>query len=227
MYATGSFEQWSGFGVVLQNIGDGIYVGTTEIIEGTEFEYKYVVGGWDNFESGAELGSDCDWNPDDQWNNYGAIATADLELPIYIFGGGCEVREEEEALADMLLDSWKLAPFEGSMRVGNEGPGSGNWWSSSSAEHETRPCLYDDEYVFNSDGTFQNILGDETWLEWWQIEGLDLNEGCGSPIAPHDGAETANWEGVVYNDGESEWVSVNLNGAGAYLGLPRQSMAES
>ena len=77
----------------------------------------------------------------------------------------------------MLLDSWKLAPFEGSMRVGNEGPGSGNWWSSSSAEHETRPCLYDDEYVFNSDGTFQNILGDETWLEWWQIEGLDLNEG--------------------------------------------------
>ena len=58
-------------------------------------------------------------------------------------------------------------------------------------------------------------------LSGGKIEGLDLNEGCGSPIAPHDGAETANWEGVVYNDGESEWVSVNLNGVGAYLGLPK------
>ena len=43
LYATGSFEQWSGFGVVLQNIGDGIYVGTTEIIEGTELSTSMLL----------------------------------------------------------------------------------------------------------------------------------------------------------------------------------------
>ena len=44
------------------------------------------------------------------------------------------------------------------MRIGDQGPGSGNWWSSGALTHEERPCLFDDEYVFNSDGTFQNIL---------------------------------------------------------------------
>ena len=28
----------------------------------------------------------------------------------------------------------------------------------------TRACLFDDEYVFHTDGTFENILQDETWL---------------------------------------------------------------
>ena len=54
--------------------GDGVYVGEALITENTSFEYKYIVGGWGSFESGAELGGPCDWNPDDTYNNYGAYA---------------------------------------------------------------------------------------------------------------------------------------------------------
>ena len=75
IHATGSFEGWSGYGVPMTDAdGDGIYVGSTQIIEGTTFEYKYIVGGWDSFQSGAELGGPCDWNPNDDYNNYGAVA---------------------------------------------------------------------------------------------------------------------------------------------------------
>ena len=105
LWATGSFENWSGYGVMLlDNDGDGVYVGSTEIVEGSTFEYKYVTsGGWGaNVESGA--GPECDFNPDDTYNNYGAVATADLELPVYIFGGGCAVRGEEVEV------SWLYGP---------------------------------------------------------------------------------------------------------------------
>ena len=61
IHATGSFEGWSGYGVPLTDPdGDGIYVGVAQVLENTEFEYKYIVGGWGSFESGAELGGPCD-----------------------------------------------------------------------------------------------------------------------------------------------------------------------
>ena len=93
IHATGSFEGWSGYGVVLTDEdGDGIYVGVAEMLENTEFEYKYIVGGWGSFESGAELGGPCDWNPLDTYNNYGAYAgNNDITLPNYVFGGGCRL----------------------------------------------------------------------------------------------------------------------------------------
>ena len=40
-----------------------------------------------------------------------------------------------------------------------------------------RACFFDDEYIFHEDGSFQNILGNETWLEGWQ--GVDA-EQCGA-----------------------------------------------
>ena len=57
LYASGSFEQWSGFGVITDLDGDGIYVGTTEIVEGSESNISTLLE-WGNFESGAELGSE-------------------------------------------------------------------------------------------------------------------------------------------------------------------------
>ena len=216
LYATGSFEGWSGYGVVLlDEDGDEIYTGTTEIIEDSEFEYKYVLGGWGNPESGAEYGSECDWNPDDNYNNYGAVATVDLELPVYIFGGGCEVWEEED-LADMLIGTWKLAPIEGALRVGPNGFGDGSWWTSSVEDIEYRNCFFDDEYVFGDDGLFQILLDNETWLEPWQ--GVEF-DGCGEPIAPHDGGDYSYQ--VVSDDNDSEFLEIIVLGTGAYIGLPK------
>ena len=92
IHVTGSFDNWSGGSVEMTDPdGDGIYVGSTLMLAGTMFEYKYTIGGW-ALQSGAEIGGPCDWNPNDEYNNYGGIADVDpLILPTYVFGGGCAV----------------------------------------------------------------------------------------------------------------------------------------
>ena len=107
--------------------------------------------------------------------------------------------------------TWMLAPIAGALKVGPEA-GSGEWWSSSEEDVTARACYFDDHYVFNSDGSFQNVQDGETWLEAWQ--GVDADQ-CGAPVAPHDGSNPATWE---YNDASGE---VTLTGVGAYLGLPK------
>ncbi|MBT6440215.1 MAG: T9SS type A sorting domain-containing protein [Flavobacteriales bacterium] len=107
--------------------------------------------------------------------------------------------------------TWKLRPIAYSLAVG-EAPGNYNWWGISDSDVIVRSCLYDDEYVFNTDGSFENIVGIDTWLESWQ--GQDP-EGCGAPVAPHDGSNAATWtiDSVAGN--------VTINGLGAYLGLAK------
>ena len=113
------------------------------------------------------------------------------------------------ALNENLVDTeWKLYPGAGALGVG---PAQGDigWWSSSEADVQARACLFDDIYRFNADGTFQNVLGDDTWIEGWQA-GFD---GCGAPVAPHDGSAAATWA--------SDGSSIVLSGIGAYLGIPK------
>ena len=105
--------------------------------------------------------------------------------------------------------SWKISPEAGALMVGPSA-GSGSWWSNSEADVTTRSCYFNDEYVFNADGTFTNDLGAETWIESWQGGGSDA---CGVPVAPHDGLNPATWS----YDGSS----ITLDGTGAYLGLSK------
>ena len=60
--------------------------------------------------------------------------------------------------------TWKLAAEAGALAVG---PSLGNltWFQSTAADVNTRACLFDDEYVFNADGTFENILGETHGLK--------------------------------------------------------------
>ncbi|RIA09082.1 hypothetical protein OE09_0910 [Flavobacteriaceae bacterium MAR_2010_72] len=110
-----------------------------------------------------------------------------------------------------IAGSWKLAPEAGALKVG-PGFDDGSWWSNSLADVSTRACLFDDEYVFGSDGSFMNVLGSETWLEPWQ--GFNP-EQCGTPIAPHNGQGS-----FTYNYDESGGT-ITLNGTGAYLGIAK------
>ena len=107
--------------------------------------------------------------------------------------------------------TFQLAPVAGALGVG-PGPGDYGWWSSSIDDVTARACIFDDEYVFNADGSFQNVQGDQTWLEGWQ-EGQE-GESCGTPIAPHNGSNAATW--VDNGDG-----TVTITGLGAYLGLAK------
>ncbi len=135
---------------------------------------------------------------------------------IAIGAGGTtsSISQEIEVFVDFKPDpnfygSWKLAPEAGSLGVG---PALGNysWWSSDANVPTVRACLFDDLYVFNQDGTFQNVVGDTTWLETWQGA---ANEMCGTPVAPHNGTNPATFS--ITQD------YIVLNGLGAYLGLAK------
>lgn len=106
---------------------------------------------------------------------------------------------------------WQIAPIAGALGVGAT-QGDVSWWANSVDDITLRNCFFDDYYVFNSDGSFNNILQDETWVEEWQ--GV-TEPGCGSPVAPHDGTAVATW---TYDEGAG---TVTVDGTGAYLGIPK------
>jgi hypothetical protein len=106
---------------------------------------------------------------------------------------------------------WQIQPVAGAMGVGPT-QGDISWWSIDDAGVTQRACFFDDYYVFYNDGSFRNILQDETWIEAWQGVAED---GCGTPIAPHDGSAAATW---TYDDVNG---TVTINGTGAYLGIPK------
>lgn len=118
--------------------------------------------------------------------------------------------DEEPELDPLLIGSWKMDPTAGSLAVGPSADDL-SWFAVSAGDVAARDCFYDDLYTFNEDGSFENELGDETWVEGWQ-EGVE-EEGCGAPVPPHDGSEAGTWSA----DGES----VTVSGEGIYLGLAK------
>jgi len=112
-----------------------------------------------------------------------------------------------------LAGTWRL-DGEGAAGVGPT-PGSKEWFATNAANGagvEGRPCLFDDAFVFGADGSFSNQMGDATWVEGWQ--GADA-DGCGAPVAPHDGSNAATF---AYDEAAG---TVTLTGVGAHLGLAK------
>lgn len=113
-----------------------------------------------------------------------------------------------------LEGTWKLAPEAGALKVGPSA-GNGDWWTSDAQAVIDRACLFDDTYVFSSNGSFSNVLGAETWLEAWQ----GTADACGTPVAPHDGTAVATY---LY---DAVAKTITINGTGAYLGIPKANNA--
>ena len=106
--------------------------------------------------------------------------------------------------------TWRMKPQAASFAVG-PAQGDGSYYANDLASVTARSCFFDDDYVFNANGTFNNVLGTQTWIEGWQ-GGADA---CGTPVAPHNGSNAATWS---YN---SVANTITLNGLGAYLGLAK------
>ena len=111
---------------------------------------------------------------------------------------------------DPLVGTWRIAPEAGAFGVG-PALGDVSWFSNTTDDVTTRACFFDDEYVFNADGTFQNVLGTETWVEPWQGAAA---EECGAPVFPHDGSASATY---TYNPAGN----ITIDGTGAFLGLAK------
>ena len=110
-----------------------------------------------------------------------------------------------------------LGPLEGNWKLNfaGVGPAAGDttWFSiSDTGVDGPRACWFDDLYEFGADGSFRNVPGDETWLEVWQ--GV-VEDGCGAPVAPHDGSNNA----VFQYDEEA--ATLKLTGQGAFLGVAK------
>ena len=115
--------------------------------------------------------------------------------------------------AQTIEGTWKLSPVAGALGVG-PAVGDVSWWANSAEEATTiRACFFDDEYVFYANGSFKNVLGAETWNEAWQ-SGVDA-DGCGAPVAPHDGANAATWSV------DETAKTITIVGSGAFLGLAK------
>ncbi len=141
---------------------------------------------------------------------YEVVEVVGDSMTVRINAGGGWWQYQLERVADTadLKGNWKLE-FAG------VGPAEGDttWFSISDTGPEgPRACWFDDTYQFGRDGSFRNVQGDETWIETWQ--GANA-EGCGAPVAPHDGSNNAVFE---YDDVAK---SLKLTGLGAYLGLAK------
>lgn len=118
------------------------------------------------------------------------------------------------ATSSPIEGTWKMAEEAGALGVG-PAVGDTSWWNCDDACVTERACYYDDTYVFNSDGSFSNVLGTDTWVEGWQ----GGSDACGTPVAPYDGSASATY---TY---DSAAGTVTVNGTGAYIGLAKANNA--
>jgi hypothetical protein len=137
------------------------------------------------------------------------VACSDDDDAVVPGGGGGEIPGGGGSDHPLAGTSWSLNPAEAALVVGPNA--TDVWWASSADDVTTRACLFDDTYVFNADGTFSQSMQDATWLESWQAG--EPAEGCGAPIAPHNGSNAATWT--------ADSSTITIVGDGAFLGLAK------
>ena len=160
--------------------------------------------------NGGELTSPADAVSDIVYT-ISAMTETTMTLDIEIAGGGYWRFKLAKVVAPAIAGDWKLAPVAGSIGVG-PAKGDTSWWASGEATPTERACLFDDIYRFGADGSFANVMGDESWIEAWQ--GND-GESCGALVAPHDGSNAATY---VYDEAGA---AITVNGLGAHIGLAK------
>jgi hypothetical protein len=161
--------------------------------------------------NGAEISSPAS-APDSITYNILTLTADGMNMTVSVEAGGGVwwTFNLAKVLPSALAGNWKL-DGAGAAGVGPTA-GSMEWWTSDAAVVEARACWFDDRFVLGDDGSFANVMGEETWLEPWQ--GVDA-EGCGAPVAPHDGSAPATFS---YDEAAS---TLTITGKGAHLGLAK------
>jgi len=138
-----------------------------------------------------------------------AMTSNTMTLLISIGGGYWKYDFVKEMPALNPEGSWKFANKAGCFKVGPS-KGDYSWWGLPASDLTVRACQLDDRFVFNADGSFENIMDGSTWLEGWQG-----SDGCGTPVAPHDGSTKGSWKADKDNG------TITIIGKGSFLGLAK------
>jgi hypothetical protein len=139
------------------------------------------------------------------------LTATEMTVDVNFGGGWWRYLLQKNVATSPLEGTWRLKPVAGAMGVGPT-QGDIGWWNNGAGDVTTRACLFDDEYVFNADGTFQNVMQAQTWVEAWQD---GQGDGCRTPVSPHNGSNSSTW---AYNSGTS---TLTINGLGAHIGLSK------
>jgi hypothetical protein len=118
-----------------------------------------------------------------------------------------------EVTPSPLIGDWVYIHQADAMVLGSTSEFTEVWWASKLKTVIDRACVFDDIYRFNADYSFENIVGEETWLEgaWEDVAA----ESCGAAFAPFDGTAVATW---AHNP---DAKTITINGMGAFLGISR------
>jgi len=199
----GELGGWcGGCNVMTDADSDGVYEITKELTTNESYEYKFTINGWAAQEQFDENDA-CAATSDGTYYNR-PLSVGNLEQNVTLTTACYNSCEDCIDYAAVLVGSWSPIGMGVGADKGNEG-----WWSYP--RDGSRACWEDDVFEFKADGTFSADLGSETWLEPWQ--GKDP-EGCGAPVAPHVNGDYS----YTLDVGA---MTLKLDGAGAYLGLPK------
>ena len=79
IYVAGGFNSWcANCDALNDDDGDLVWTTTLDLPLG-QHEFQYIVNGWGGAVSQPQLASSCDYNPCDEWTNYGISVDEELE----------------------------------------------------------------------------------------------------------------------------------------------------
>jgi uncharacterized surface protein with fasciclin (FAS1) repeats len=164
--------------------------------------------------NGAELGSPAEAPGSVIYNAYpqedGSLVLT-VEAGAGVWWNYKFIKTAEPPPPSPFAGTWTMAPEAGSLGVGPT-EFDVSWWNGDAGVIEARACYYDDEYIFNPDGSFRVETQGETWVEGWQGAAEDA---CAAPVSPHDGSTAATWSH------DQTAGTLTISGQGSYVGLPK------
>jgi PKD repeat protein len=132
---------------------------------------------------------------------------------------------------------WKLAPQEGTLKVGPDAAFATVWWQNNAADVVARSCHFNDEYTFTSTGGFEYDNKGDFWADTdgnGNVTPADLgvSPGCqpasawptkykGWSSGSHRFTVNANELTVV---GTGAWIGLYKVGTGAEVTTPQASV---
>jgi PKD repeat protein len=152
--------------------------------------------------------------------NQGGHATATGQVEIFkdadfVCAGSAEY------LTDCTARTWKLAPQAGALWVGPL-DGSQTWWAIGATAATDRPCAWNDEWTFNSDGEMIYDTKGDIWAETYMgvaADGCQPESVLTGDKAPW-GSGTHQFE-ILPGAGLNGEDQIKVSGLGGFIGLPK------